>query len=137
MRYRGQSFELEIAATGDVITAFHRAHRERYGHSDTNRVVEIVSVRLRGIGRTEKPAIKSAGRLNRVVAVPRRSSLIWLGEKRSRVSVYDRTELKAGAVIKSPAIIVEYGSTTLVPPAWGASVDRRYNLVLDRVDSLT
>jgi N-methylhydantoinase A len=137
MRYRGQSFELEIAATGDVITAFHRAHRERYGHADPNRAVEIVSLRLRGIGVTQKPVLKSASHLKQIKARPRRFSPVWLEEKRTRVAVYDRAELVAGTVIQAPAIVIEYGSTTLVPPGWRAQIDRRYNLVLDRLDSLT
>jgi N-methylhydantoinase A len=137
MRYCGQSFELEIAASGDVVNAFHRAHRERYGHADPNRAVEIVSLRLRGIGVTEKPVLRSASRLKRINAEPRRFSPVWLGEKRTRVGVYDRAELEAGTVIKAPAIVVEYGSTTLAPPGWRAFIDRRYNLVLDRLDSLT
>jgi N-methylhydantoinase A len=136
MRYRGQSFELEIAAGNDLIPAFHRAHRERYGHADPGRAVEIVSVRLRGVGVTEKPALKRANRLKEFAARPQRSALVWLGEKQARVSVYDRAGLRPGAVTDAPAIIVEYGSTTLVPPGWRASVDRWHNLALDSQNSL-
>src|SRR5262245_26022041 len=64
MRYRGQSFELDIVAGArleeDVVARFHQAHRERYGHADQNRAVEVVSVRLRGVGRVEKPELKRA-----------------------------------------------------------------------------
>jgi N-methylhydantoinase A len=135
MRYRGQSFELEIVAGGDLggcVEAFHRAHRERYGHADPQRVVEIVSVRLRGVGVTEKPELERASRSTRFKARQDRSALVWIGEKRRRVSVYDRAGLRSGAIIDAPAIITEYGSTTLVPPGWRASMDRYFNLVLER-----
>ncbi|MCI0337972.1 MAG: hydantoinase/oxoprolinase family protein [Acidobacteria bacterium] len=131
MRYRGQSFELEIEASGDCLAKFHQAHLERYGHADPQRTVEIVSVRLRGAGITEKPELKRAGRVQRSEAQPQRSALVWLGEKRVPVSVYDRAGLKPGAMIDTPAIIIEYGSTTLVPAGWRASVDRWRNLRLD------
>jgi N-methylhydantoinase A/oxoprolinase/acetone carboxylase beta subunit len=29
-----------------------------------------------------------------------------------------------------PAIVVEYGSTTLIPASWGLTVDRQSNLLL-------
>jgi N-methylhydantoinase A len=45
LRYRGQSFELTVALGGDVTEAFHRAHEERYGYADRDRVVELVAVR--------------------------------------------------------------------------------------------
>jgi len=44
VRYKGQSFELQIkqrAAT--FAAAFHRAHRARYGYAQEKNVVEIVS----------------------------------------------------------------------------------------------
>ena len=37
------------------IGAFHRAHQTRYGHADASKAVEIVSLRLRASGLTEKP----------------------------------------------------------------------------------
>jgi N-methylhydantoinase A/oxoprolinase/acetone carboxylase beta subunit len=32
--------------------------------------------------------------------------------------------------LKAPALVREYGSTTLVPPGWVAQVDRDDNLIL-------
>ncbi|MGE0127845.1 MAG: hydantoinase/oxoprolinase family protein [Blastocatellales bacterium] len=140
MRYRGQSFELEIEApvkaTDDVIARFHQAHRERYGHADPNRVVEIVSVRLRGVGVAEKPRLKRAPAAARHQPKPQRTAFVWLGEKRKQVPVFDRAELRPGAAIKGPAIIVEYGSTTLAPAGWRVRVDGWKNLVLDSVTTV-
>jgi N-methylhydantoinase A len=136
LRYRGQSFELEVAADGEVLAEFHRAHRERYGHADPQRAVEIVSVRLRGVGVTEKPNLKYVKPGRRHRPKPQRDWLVWLGEKRRRVAVYDRTELQPGAVIAAPALIVEYGSTTLIPPGWKATVDGWQNLLLDSLKPL-
>lgn len=140
MRYRGQSFELEIEAPAGnmdgVIAKFHQAHRERYGHADENRAVEIVSVRLRGVGVAEKPKLKRAARFARYQPKPQRTAQVWLGEKRKQIPVYDRAELRPGAAIKGPAIIVEYGSTTLAPARWKVRVDGWENLVLDSVTAV-
>ena len=57
-RYKGQSFELNIAspkgASGNIAASFHRAHRARYGYAQESDIVEIVSAKLRSIGIVEK-----------------------------------------------------------------------------------
>jgi N-methylhydantoinase A/oxoprolinase/acetone carboxylase beta subunit len=45
LRYRGQSFELRVQLGPDLEERFHRAHEERYGYADRDRVVELVTVR--------------------------------------------------------------------------------------------
>jgi N-methylhydantoinase A len=45
LRYTGQSFELAITLGENLEERFHRAHEERYGHSDRGRPVELVAVR--------------------------------------------------------------------------------------------
>ena len=68
-RYKGQSFELNIASpkgsSGNIAANFHRAHRARYGYAQESDVVEIVSAKLRSIGIVEKfrnPRLSSSGR---------------------------------------------------------------------------
>ena len=132
LRYRGQSFELEIAATSDVLRAFHQAHQARYGHADASKAVEIVSLRLRAIGLTEKPALQAAARLRKQQAKPARTAKVNLTGKQVSLPVYQRETLSPGAQLATPAIVVEYGSTTLIPSGWLAAVDRWQNLVLTR-----
>ncbi len=61
MRYLGQAYELNISlgradSIGhNVIAAFHRAHEMRYGYQHKNKKVEIVNVRCRATGITDKP----------------------------------------------------------------------------------
>ena len=131
MRYRGQSFELEISADDEAVTQFHQSHRERYGHADERKTVEIVSVRLRAIGVTDKPELNREKNVRRSKAKPQREALVWLGDKRRKVAVFDRAELPPGATIAAPAIVIEYGSTTLIPTGWRAKVDAWQNLFLE------
>lgn len=131
MRYRGQSFELEVTADANAIAQFHQIHRERYGHADEQKAVEIVSIRLRAIGVTDKPQLKQEKAFRRYKAKPDREALVWLGDKRRKVAVFDRTELSPGATITAPAIVTEYGSTTLIPTGWRGSVDGWRNLILE------
>jgi N-methylhydantoinase A len=45
LRYVGQSFELTVPLGDDLAAAFHRAHEERYGYADRERMIELVAVR--------------------------------------------------------------------------------------------
>ncbi len=45
-------------------------------------------------------------------------------------AIYGRAALRAGNLISGPAIVEEYDSTTVIPPATSAAVDQTGNLVL-------
>src|SRR5208283_5698726 len=49
MRYRGQSYELEIAVTPRFIADFHSTHRKTFGHCSADAAVEVVNIRIRAI----------------------------------------------------------------------------------------
>ena len=130
-RYRGQSFELEIPWERDLVASFHRVHRERYGHGDETSDIEIVNVRLRAAGLTSKPRIPRA-RKRKSLGEPKGETRLWLTSRATVAPVYDRGALHPGAIVSGPSIIVEYGSTTLVPPGWSSEVDAFRNLVLQK-----
>jgi N-methylhydantoinase A len=130
MRYVGQSFEIDVAWSKHFERAFHAAHRERYGYADKSRPTEIVSLRVRARGVTDKPRLKRAA-----TTVPRRIepvsiASVYLAERAKRVPVYARDDLSAGAKLRGPAIITEYSSTTLVPAGRTVEVDPWLNLII-------
>jgi len=128
MRYRGQSFELEVREiSGDLATAFNRVHRERYGYAQENSEIEIVSTRLRSFGLVEKlPQEKlsrgKAKRSKRVVA--------HVAGHKVEVNLYKRDELYAGAKLQTPCIVSEYSATTLIPNGTTARVDEFGNVLI-------
>jgi N-methylhydantoinase A len=132
LRYRGQSFELEVEYVGQLpsaIARFHQLHQERYGHSTSNATIEIVSVRLRGIGLTTKPEWKPARKRNSL-PTPISYAQTRLERKSQRLPIFDRETLPVGFLWQEPALIVEYGSTTLIPTGWQVEVDKWKNLIL-------
>jgi N-methylhydantoinase A len=132
MRYKGQSFELEIKETGaDLATGFHRAHQARYGYAQESNIVEVVSVRVRSSGIVEKLSQKRSSVGGRqVYAKPVKHASAYLDAKKARVAVYDRDELPAGARLRTPCIVTEYSSTTLIPPGAYAELDGFGNLII-------
>lgn len=115
MRYRGQSFELEVRdTTGNLAAAFHRAHRERYGYAQEQSEIEIVSARVRSFGLVEKLAQRK----------------ISSRDKRSYGNIYRREELGAGAKLKTPCIVTEYSATTLIDADSKARIDSYGNILI-------
>ena len=131
MRYRGQSFELEVRnAGGDLAAEFHRVHRERYGYAQEQSEIEIVSARLRSFGLVEKLGLTKLAR-GKVAAVRRVKA--HLEGSSVEVSLYNRDELRAGTKLQTPCIVAEYSATTLIPAAAKAHVDEFGNLLIENL----
>jgi N-methylhydantoinase A len=132
MRYRGQSFELEIKGTrGDFAGSFHRAHLQRYGYAQEGSEIEIVSARLRSLGLVETlPETRIKQARQKGLARPHDLAEIYLDGKRVRAAVYRRDELLGGVKLRTPCVVTEYSATTLIPAAAMARVDHQGNLII-------
>jgi len=133
VRYKGQSFELQIKQTsGNIAAAFHRAHRARYGYAQERNVVEIVSARVRSIGLVGK--LKSQQRersKSNSFARPGEFAETFFERKKIRVAVYRREEVMAGSSLRVPCIVTEYSATTLIPSDARAKVDSYGSLMIE------
>ena len=133
VRYRGQSFELQLKQPrGDIAAAFHRAHRARYGYAQEENVVEIVSARLRSSGIVEKLRLRpTEDQASRKIASPHDFTETYFEGKKVRAAVYHREEIKPGARLRVPCIVAEYSATTLIPEDAKASADSLGNIMIE------
>jgi N-methylhydantoinase A len=131
MRYRGQSFELEVRKTeGDLATEFHRVHRERYGYAQEQSEIEIVSTRLRSFGVVEKLTQR---KVESGKAKPHCEVTAHLDGRKTTVALYRREELRASVKLRTPCIVTEYSATTLIPNGAKARVDDYGNVLIEVV----
>ncbi|MDT7690275.1 MAG: N-methylhydantoinase [Acidobacteriota bacterium] len=134
-RYAGQSFELEIAWDEGrrLVERFHAAHESRYGYAQSADSIEVVSARLRSAGLVGELKEARARRVgaSRAARTPHRTARVYFDEGAREVAVYRREELHAGARLKSPCVVTEYSSTTLIPAGARAALDARGNLVIE------
>jgi N-methylhydantoinase A len=128
LRYRGQSYELNVPWTGasSAYKAFHREHARIYGYSLPKREVEVVTIRVRARVTLAKPRIVRPTMRKGAVGLRR----VWISGSWRRVPVWDRQQL-AKAPLRGPALVLDYGSTTLVPPGWRFHVDPAGNLLME------
>jgi len=129
VRYRGQSYELEVALTPGFVEAFHRAHQQTFGHSSPDAPVEVVNLRLRSSAQAPDTAPKKIARKRSPSPIAQSSTLV--GTKPRRVPIYARDDLGAVARIAGPLIIVELSSTSYVSPEFRMSADDYGNLHLE------
>jgi N-methylhydantoinase A len=122
MRYRGQRHNIKVPVSGlsdaeQVRVAFERDYRRRYGHADAKAPAEFQALHLGAFARLKQPDI---GRLPRATtkAQTAQSRPIyiegaggWLEAK-----IFQRHHLEPGFSGAGPAVIEEYGSTTVIWP---------------------
>lgn len=129
LRYRGQSYEIEVPWSPSVSRVerdFHAAHRKLYGYARAGQPIEVVNLNLEATRPGPRLPSPSAARQPR--AEPIASVSLDDGRRSRRAPVYRRETLGRGARILGPALIVEYGATTYLPPRFSLSVDRGGNL---------
>lgn len=132
LRYVGQGYELEVPMQEELEAAFHARHDQRYGYSDARRSTELVNVRLRAVALTDKPALESgsvAGE-DASAAILGAHEMVFAGEAVD-ARIVDREAMLPGMALTGPALVVEYSTTTVVPPGVDCRVDGHGNLILE------
>jgi N-methylhydantoinase A len=135
LRYCGQAFELTVPlAPGPldvdaIVRDFHARHLATYGHADPAGDVELVNVRVAARGIVDKPVPRPHATRGEA---RRGTRTAWFGGAVLSVDVYQREAQATSATIAGPAIVEEFGATTVVPPGWIARVDDLGDLILER-----
>ncbi|MCG6941885.1 MAG: hydantoinase/oxoprolinase family protein [Thiohalocapsa sp.] len=133
LRYRGQSYTLNVPWNGAAATAdaFRALHIARYGHG-LDLPVELVNLRVRltlPARAPVLPVLEDAAADAATVSAPERVHIPGCAE---RVPVLRRGALSVGAELAGPAVILDDVSTTWLAPGWRARRERWGNLLLRR-----
>jgi N-methylhydantoinase A len=146
LRYFGQAWEVRIEvpaglldrqAADVAVERFHAAHRRTYGYSyadNPSQRIEWVNLRVSGLGPLRRPRIlqrarQLAGGVDRAKTGVRQ---VHFDVGPLATSIYARTQLQPDDCVDGPAIVEEFGSTTVVLPGQRARVDDFGNLLLER-----
>jgi N-methylhydantoinase A len=135
LRYRGQAFELAVQAPPDATPdqlkrAFTAAHEDRYGYSDSNQPIELVTIRVTAtIDGAPIDLADNADADGEPPSQGRRSAV--LGGKELELETIAGLP-PAGTKIPSPAVVELPETTVLIPPGWCGEVDPAQTLHLHR-----
>ncbi len=148
LRYVGQGYELRVpiadgpvgeATMTQLFNDFEEIHRTEYGHGFEDSPIEIVNIRLTGIGHMPKiklgqtRAVDGAGStLDEAILGAGQCTFRRDGELTSLATpLIARDTIPAGKPIDGPAIIIQTDSTTVIPPGARATADADGNLIIE------
>jgi N-methylhydantoinase A len=140
VRYVGQSMEVRVAAPAgavdrafiaNIVEAFNDAHLRTFGYNYAGQQkIEIVNFSVSGFGMIDRPAIPKLAVARDTPAHSDRQ--VYFNGGFHNTPIYDRAAFLAGLHIEGPAVVEEFGSTTVVFPGQSLDVDAHGNLTIRR-----
>ena len=132
VRYVGQSYEITLPFTAGYRREFDRRHGRLYGYSNPDRAVEVVAVRVRASGLTEKPSLPFA-RPRRAFRPKPAAVRNGRFDGRMRPVAFHRwPTLEPGATAFGPAVVTGPEATVVIPPGWRFRIDGFGNVIANR-----
>jgi N-methylhydantoinase A len=142
MRYLGQSHELTVEIDRrekeeELVELFHAVHELRYGYRQDSAAVELVTVRLTAVAPVtsvqysaiaDRPTDSPAPNLQPPTPITHKP--VWFEQRPWPTPLFARERLRPGMVLPAPALVVQYDTTTVIPPGWETAVDPYGNLIL-------
>ena len=129
LRYRSQGFELNVPFSPRMVESFHAEHKRRYGYSNPERDIEIVTIRLRAQIPSKRNAVQLCLGKSENLSKPEIAE-VWFDGAYRRTTITRRDALTPGRRYRGPAVITEYSATTFVPPASIYQLDGAGNLLI-------
>ena len=138
LRYLGQEHALTLTVgaaldEADLTARFADAHRALYGHA-VESPVQVLTTRVRGIGRTRKPTMVKADAPATPPAMPAPTAMrpAYCFARREMVdfAVYERDTLPAFAAFHGPALVDEGTSVTVIHSDQAVEVNAYGHLVI-------
>ena len=132
VRYAGQSMEVRVPAPSGLldstfidglVAAFHAAHLKTFGYNYAGQQkVELVNFSVSGFGMIDRPSIPKLD-IGADAAPKRDSRPVFFAGAFRETPIYQRASLPAGFRLDGPAVVEEFGSTTVVFPGQRLEVD--------------
>jgi N-methylhydantoinase A len=148
LRYHGQGFEIPVTIDIDTFdgtggglqglrTAFDAEHHQLFSFVlDTEH--ELVTVRATANGPRPEVAGTALEQGDEDPSAARTTThQIWIEGGEVEAAIYDRGRLRAGNVVRGPAIVTEMDSTTLIHPGHAATVHPGGSLLIRPLESDT
>ena len=139
VRYVGQFHEVEVpvqpplseSELAAAAARFHHLHETLYGYAMPEAPLEMINLRVKALGLTEKPRLTPSSLVDADPAVALK------GERRAyfsgtpyQVAVYAGDQFDCGMALNGPVLIEQANTTVLVPPGYRLACDAYRNYVM-------
>lgn len=143
LRYVGQGYELRVPLPEGEISEenvrsvwerMHEMHRQEYGHAFPDNPIEMVNLRVSGVGKTPKMRSVPLSGERSIEASRLKEGEVYFRHEGSlrpfRTTFYERERLPVGERIEGPAVILQNDTTTLLPPDASSVLEESGNLLV-------
>ena len=139
LRYVGQEYTVSVEwdptlAIDGILSSltelFESQHLVRYGHNNPGEDIELVNIRLSGIGLARKSKISDSG--SPISSITSGTQKTFFDGSWHEATIYWRDSLEIGSKTVGPATILENDCTTTIPPGWHAKMVSGRHLILER-----
>ena len=140
LRFEGQSYELNVPVERKpkpdvkaMLAAFDRMHERIYAFKSVDEKTVLVNVRVTAIGVSPPITLPKPARGSKDAKTALKGKRkVYFGKKGwTDAGIYERAKLRAGDVLKGPAVVEEEISCTVLPPGLSLRMDGWGNLVVD------
>jgi 5-oxoprolinase (ATP-hydrolysing) len=133
LRYQGTESSLALATEpkSTLATRFHALHRLTYGYQQSDRPIELVSIRCEAT-LPRQPIVNTQP--DQACPLGDESISIWHQSQWVQTIRFDRESLAAGQSIAAPAMVVGRHSTLVIEPGWQGHVTDNGIIELRRVE---
>jgi N-methylhydantoinase A len=139
LRYVGQEYTVTVewdpalpidGILSSLTELFESEHLVRYGHNNPGEDIELVNIRLSGIGLARKSKISDS--TSPISAITSGTQKTFFDGSWHEATIYWRDSLEIGSKTVGPATILENDCTTTIPPGWHAKMVSGRHLILER-----
>jgi N-methylhydantoinase A len=123
MRYKGQRHAIRVSLadhddTMAIREKFLASYRRRYGRADAESPIEFIGLSVTGFALTERPRLDGLHRAGTELAGRPAQRQVYFPEIRARIDtpIHRRASLPIGFRLSGPAVIEEFGATTVIGP---------------------
>ena len=148
LRYIGQYHEVQLPVPWEDVelfnlqkikNSFHNEHNRLFGYSldKEGTEIEIINVRLRVLGKTEKPKFLSEAETQTSLQLAFKDKrMIYIPETNAtkEVSVYNGDIPLSGNIINGPAIIEKVNTSIFVSESYDCQIDRFGSFIIYNKD---
>ena len=142
-RYEGQSYEINVPVAHDLdlralARDFNAFHQRLYAYSSPQENVQLVNLRVTGIGRVPPVRLKplgggaGAGRPSAAARPKAHRPIFFFGRGFVEAPVYERDHLPVGAEVAGPCLVEESIAGSVITAGWIGRADEYGNLILRR-----
>ncbi len=139
VRYVGQFHEVEVLVQPPLTTSelaaaavrFHHLHETLYGYAMPEAPLEMINLRVKALGLTEKPR-RTPSRLGDTdpAGAFKGTRRAYFSGTPYQVAVYAGEQFACGMALSGPALIEQANTTVLVPPGYRLVCDAYRNYVM-------